>query len=130
MERVREMPQVHVTAPRSFAFSLGATLPGFELVTLNPDLGEYFGTDEGVLVVSVPEESALSLEAGDVIISIGNRKVKSPSHAMRILRSYEADEEVTFEIMRKQRTTTVTGEVSELNTLKTFYRIQEGKVEK
>ena len=125
LERVREMPQVHVTGPRSFAFSLGATLPGLELVTLNPDLGEYFGTDEGVLVISVPEESELNLEAGDVILSIGNRKVKSPSHAMRILRSYEADEEVTFEVMRKQRKTAVTGEVSEIATVGNYFRYEK-----
>ncbi len=129
-ERVQEMPQVHVTAPRSFALSLGATLPGLELVTLNPDLGEYFGTDEGVLVISVPEESKLNLQAGDVIQSIGGRKVKSPSHAMRILRSYEADEEVSFEVMRKQRKTTVTGEVSDVGSVGSFYRIREGDVEK
>jgi len=122
LERAREMPQVHVTAPRSFAFSLGATLPGLELVTLNPDLGEYFGTDEGVLVISVPEESELNLEAGDVILSIGNRKVKSPSHAMRILRSYEPEEEVTFEVMRKQRKATVTGEVSENYAVGSYFR--------
>jgi len=129
LERVREMPQVHVSGPRSFAFSLGATLPGLELVTLNPDLGEYFGTDEGILVISVPEESELNLEAGDVILSIGNRKVKSPSHAMRVLRSYEADEEVTFEVMRKQKKTTVTGEVSDITAVGNVFRYegQDGK---
>jgi len=113
LERAYEMPQVHISAPESFALRLGAALPGLELVSLNPELGEYFGTDEGVLVLSVPEESELNLRAGDVIQSIDGRAVKSPSHAMRILRSYEASEEVSFEVLRKNKRAMVTGKVSE-----------------
>ena len=69
-ERLREIPEVRVRAPESFALAIGATLPGLELVSLNPDLGEYFDADEGVLVISVPEESELGLAAGDVILDI------------------------------------------------------------
>ncbi|HYT83361.1 MAG TPA: PDZ domain-containing protein, partial [Gemmatimonadales bacterium] len=69
---------------------------GIELVSLNPDLGEYFGTREGVLVVRAPEDSALALKGGDVILAIGGRKPTSPEHAMRILRSYDAGETVTI----------------------------------
>ena len=76
---------------------------GLELVSLNPDLGEYFGAEEGLLVVSVAEGSELNLKAGDVILSIADRKPKSPSHAMRILGSYDKGETVEFGIMRKQR---------------------------
>jgi hypothetical protein len=112
-ERLREIPEVHVRAPESFALALGATLPGLELVALSPELGEYFDADEGVLVISVPEGSELGLEAGDVIKEIDGRAVRDPSHAMRILRSYEPDEEVSFTIMRKKREMTVTGKVSE-----------------
>ena len=72
-------------------------------VSLNPDLGEYFGTKEGVLVVKAPGDSSLPLKGGDVILSIGGRKPASPEHAMRILRSYERGETVSIEIMRKQK---------------------------
>lgn len=72
-----------------------------ELVSLNRELGEYFGTDEGVLVVRGPENEKLGLKGGDVIISIDDRVVKSPTHAMRILRSYEPDEKMVIEIMRR-----------------------------
>jgi S1-C subfamily serine protease len=75
----------------------------FELVTLNPDLGEYFGTKEGLLVVKAPEDSSLLLKSGDVILAIGGRKPTSPSHAMRILRSYDAGETVAIDIMRRQK---------------------------
>lgn len=113
IERLSEVPEVHVSGPQTFALRLGARWPGLELASLNPQLGEYFGAEEGVLVLSVPEESELSLAAGDVIQSIDGRTVKSPSHAMRILRSYEADEEVTFNIVRKQQRMSVTGRVTD-----------------
>jgi S1-C subfamily serine protease len=112
-ERAIEIPEVHVRAPESFAFRLGASYPGLELVSLSPELGEYFGVEEGVLVVSVPEGSELNLRAGDIVKAIDGREVKSPSHAMRILRSYEADESVTFEVVRKKKTTNVEGKVGE-----------------
>lgn len=112
-ERLREIPEVRVRAPGSLALAIGTMLPGLELVALNADLGEYFGVDEGVLVISVPEESELGLVAGDVILEIDGRPVQDPSHAMRILRSYEPDEEVSFTITRMKRETTVTGKVSQ-----------------
>ena len=111
--RLRELPEVHIQAPRNFAIAIGERVPGLELVELNPGLGEYFGTDEGLLVLSAPEDSELGLTAGDVIQAIDGREVKSPSHAMRILRSYEEDEEVTFNIYRQKRSRTVTGKVPE-----------------
>jgi hypothetical protein len=78
-----------------------------ELVTLNSDLGEYFGTKDGVLVVRAPNDSTLPVKGGDVIVSIGGRKPTSPSHAMRILRSYEAGETVQIDVMRHQKRVTL-----------------------
>ncbi len=80
-------------------------------VSLNPDLGEYFGTKEGVLVVKAPVDSSLPVKSGDVILSIGGRKPANPEHAMRILRSYEKGETVSIEIMRKQKRLTVAWKV-------------------
>lgn len=114
MGRLRELPAVTYRGPETFAVRLGRNLPGLELVSLNPDLGEYFGAEAGVLVVSIPEDSELGLRAGDVIQSIDGREVRSPSHAMRILRSYNADEEVSFQVLRKKSRTTVNGKVPDL----------------
>jgi S1-C subfamily serine protease len=86
-----------------FSFCIGDAWCDMELVSLTADLGEYFGTKVGVLVVKAPGDSSLPLKSGDVILSIGGRQPASPSHAMRILRSYEAGETVTIEILRKQR---------------------------
>jgi S1-C subfamily serine protease len=90
-----------------FEFFGNSRWGGLELVNLNPDLGEYFGTEEGLLVVSVAEGSELNLKAGDVILSVADRKLKSPSHAMRILGSYDEGETVELGIMRNQRRQTI-----------------------
>jgi C-terminal processing protease CtpA/Prc len=82
------------------------TIPGgwldMELAKLDPDLGEYFGTETGVLVVRAPRDEALRLKSGDVILRIGDREPSSPSQALRILRSYEPGEKVTIEVLRKR----------------------------
>jgi len=98
-------------APGEFEFSFGSPWGGIELVKLNPDLGDYFGTREGVLVVRAPEDSTLALKGGDVIIAIGGRKPTSPMQAMRILRSYDAAETVTLDVLRKQKRVAVTWKV-------------------
>lgn len=94
--------------PRAWSFAMGHPWGDLELVTLNSDLGEYFGTQEGVLVVRAPSEGDLPLKGGDVILAIDGRKPTSPGHAMRILRSYDEGESVKIDVMRKQRRTTVT----------------------
>ncbi len=78
-----------------------------ELVELTPALGAYFGTDEGILVVSAPSDDALELQDGDVIIEIGGRKPTSTAHAMRILGSFEPGETLELTIMRNQRRQTL-----------------------
>lgn len=87
---------------------MGSPWGGLEMVTLNAELGEYFGAQEGVLVVKAPGDSALPLKGGDVILAIDGRKPTSPSHAMRILGSYDEGEAVKIDVMRRQRRTTVT----------------------
>ncbi len=111
-----------VIGSQSFSFCFGETWCDLELVNLNADLGEYFGTKEGILVVKAPADSSLPLKAGDVILSVGGRKPSSPAHAMRILRSYEAGETVSIEILRKQKRTTLTWKVPEREERKLRHR--------
>ncbi len=113
LERYQELPRVFYSGPETFALAIGTRFPGLELVSLNRDLGAYFGTNEGVLVVSVPEKSELNLKSGDVILAIDGRKIRDPSHAMRVLRSYNSDEQVSLRIMRDKKERTVTGRVPE-----------------
>ena len=96
-----------------FEWSFGEPWGDLEMVSLNPDLGDYFGTKEGILVVKAPADSTLPLKGGDVILSIGGRKPTSQSHAMRILRSYESGESVSIDILRKQKRMSLTWRVPE-----------------
>src|SRR5947208_4960113 len=107
------MPEMHIGPGHDFEFAFRSPWGGIELVELNPDLGDYFGTREGVLVVSAPEDSTLALKGGDVIVSIGGRKPTSPMQAMRILRSYDAGESVTLDVLRKQKHVSVSWKVPE-----------------
>ncbi len=84
-----------------------------ELVMLDEELGEYFGTGEGLLVVSAPRDEDLDLRSGDVILNIDGREPTSPRHALRIMRSYEPGETMSVEIMRSQRRQTINVTVPE-----------------
>jgi hypothetical protein len=109
--RMERAPLMSLGEGNGFSFCFGDAWCNLELVTLNSDLGDYFGTKDGILVVKAPADSTLPLKGGDVILAIGGRTPTSPSHAMRILRSYEAGETVSIEIMRHQRRTTVSWKV-------------------
>jgi S1-C subfamily serine protease len=85
-----------------------------ELVPLTPGLGSYFGTREGLLVVRAPEDETLALQDGDVIMAISGRKPRDTGHAMRILRSFEAGETLTLQIMREKRERTLSIELPEV----------------
>jgi S1-C subfamily serine protease len=112
-------PDVHIeTAPmvsagqalaRAFAWSTGWL--DVELVKLNPELGDYFGTTDGLLVIRAPEDSALQLKGGDVILSVDGRPVTSQVQLMRVLRSYDPGEDVKLDIMRQKRRTTLTARI-------------------
>jgi len=95
----------------SFFFDRGGA-GGLDLVEMNSDLGEYFGTSEGLLLTSAPEDSSSALRAGDVILSIDGRKPTSVSQAGRILGSYENGETAKLEIMRKHQRITVDWKVN------------------
>src|SRR6266702_2824078 len=116
MENV--MPKMRMGPGGEFGFAFGSPWGGIELVKLNPDLGDYFGTREGVLVVRAPEDSTLALKGGDVIVSIGGRKPTSPMQAMRIIRSYDPGESVTIDVLRKQRHVNVAWKVPERESRK------------
>lgn len=94
---------------RTLAFLGNECIGGLRMEELNPKLGEYFGTDSGALVADVHPDSKLGVEAGDVILGVGDRDATTPDQLRRILRSYEPDEEVQLRIMRHKREMTVSG---------------------
>lgn len=90
--------------PMNRFFMVQGPLSNMELATLTPQLGKYFGTDKGVLVVRAPPDGGLKLEDGDVILAIDGREPTSGSHATRILGSYQPGEKVSLKIVRQHKT--------------------------
>jgi hypothetical protein len=95
-------------APESIFLMSRGPWSDVELVSLTPGLGEYFGTDAGLLVVRAGRMGDLGLRDGDVILELGGREPQSPEHAMRILASFEPGESLETSIMRQRRRDTVT----------------------
>jgi S1-C subfamily serine protease len=95
-----------------------------ELVALTPKLGQYFGTDKGLLVVRAPEDSRLKLEEGDVIVDIDGRTPSSASHALRILGSYQAGEKLKLNVLRAKKRMTFDVTVPEDTWEKPIGRIE------
>ncbi|MCY3988000.1 MAG: PDZ domain-containing protein [Gammaproteobacteria bacterium] len=114
---VRRERRIVTVGPRSrgpLTFSdMAWRLGGLQVAELTPTLGEYFGVDEGLLVVRAPENEDIGLEDGDVIRKIGGRTFRDARQATRILRSYEPGEEVELEVVRHKRSRTVRFELPE-----------------
>lgn len=102
-EGIARIPDELRHAWRSRSYRQGGSLADMELVELSEGLGKYFGTDQGVLVVSAPASGALELKDGDVIQRIDGREPTSLNHALRILGSYQPGEALELSIMRDRR---------------------------
>lgn len=106
------MPDTRMMAALRYRFSNPrGPLLDLELAPLNPDLGRYFGSDDGVLVISAPAGSGLGLRGGDVVLSIDGRRPDSPSNLIRILRTYAPDDTIRFEILRSHKRHVVAGQL-------------------
>ena len=113
--RVPPIPPIPPIPPLSAGIRGGVTSFGpifirgplgeMELASLTPQLGRYFGTDKGVLVVRAPKD--FKLEDGDVILAIDGREPTSGSHATRILGSYQPGEKIAIKLMRQQKTVNI-----------------------
>ena len=108
---------------RDFAFEFDFDLPrdrleirwrgrlGASLTPLTPQLAEYFGVKEGLLVSSVQPESAAAeagLRAGDVITTVGGTSVRTPADVTRALRRAEPGTRTELRVMRDKKEVTLT----------------------
>lgn len=113
--------------PRVHVFS-SSSMYGLTLMTLNKQLGEYFGAPRGrgVLVQEVDEGSAsekAGFKAGDVIVKVGDESVRRIDDIQWALEEYDEGDRVEFGILRKgtQRTMTLSKDPSEISGLRWYH---------
>lgn len=83
---------------------------GVSVQELNPELAEYFGVKEGVLVTSVAGDSAASragLKAGDVITAVDGASVDDPAELRQRLWKDEDATETTLGVVRDKKSMSV-----------------------
>jgi serine protease Do len=83
---------------------------GVETEALTPQLAEFFGVKEGVLVRSVIKNSAAEkagVKAGDIIVKIDDSKVANPHELTRALRSLREKRTFPVGVVRRQQEMTL-----------------------
>ena len=95
----------------TYTFSSGGrTRLGVSGQNLSGQLGDYFGTPDGVLVTAVDDGTAArtaGLKAGDVIKSINGEAVRNLTDLSRLLRNASGETRITILRDRKEQTITV-----------------------
>jgi membrane-associated protease RseP (regulator of RpoE activity) len=97
-EAMRTMPREHAMVRMAMPWW------GLNLAPLNADLGRYFGTDKGVLVIAADAESLPGIRAGDVITNIAGEAVSRPEDALRALRDQDSGKDVPIKLLRDRKT--------------------------
>jgi serine protease Do len=92
---------------------------GVKLDALNDQLGDYFGVKDGagVLVTEVVEDSPAAgagLQAGDVIVKVGDEDVASPDALHEALAGTKAGDERAVQVLRKGSRRTVNLKLGEM----------------
>ena len=104
--------------PPSFEGLLGgAGQLGISVDELSPQLSEYFGVKEGVLVTTVRENSnagKAGVKAGDVITSLNGGTVATAADLRRRAQRMEDGDEFTLAIVRDRKPMTLKGKVEPL----------------
>jgi hypothetical protein len=82
---------------------------GLNLASVDKELGHYFGTDRGVLVISAPEDMG-GLKPGDVLQKVDGKVVDTPREAMAAAHANSPGTAVVVEYLRdrKRMTTRLT----------------------
>jgi serine protease Do len=119
----RQVEQGLRALPRDFNFDFDFDGPGdrlrvvrggrlgASLTPLTPQLAQYFGVSDGLLVASVDTDSSAAkagLKAGDVITAVGGRDVRSAAEVTRELRRAEPGTNLEMRVTRDRQPVTVT----------------------
>jgi serine protease Do len=87
---------------------------GIGIQDLTPQLGEYFGTKDGVLVTTVERDSpaaAAGLRAGDVITAVGDTPVSSRGDLTRAVRGAEEGTDLSITYTRDKKSATTKAKI-------------------
>lgn len=79
---------------------------GLNLASVDAQLGRYFGTETGVLVLSAGPQLS-GLQAGDVILRVDGKPVKTPREVMDVLRTKATDATSTVDYLRDRKAGTL-----------------------
>lgn len=90
---------------------------GLNLASVDAQLGRYFGTDSGVLVLSNGKDLE-GLQAGDVIRRIEGKAVTTPREVMDALRGKPEDARVSVDYLRDRQPRTATISVPKATPLR------------
>jgi hypothetical protein len=123
-EAERAVERANANAERSAriaerAQQRGRAMPwwGLNLVPVNAELGRYFGTDKGVLVIATDDESLPGIRAGDVITSVDGKPVARPEDALRALRDQPSGKEVPLKVLREKKTLALNMKAPQFNSI-------------
>lgn len=105
-----EMHRFFSTGSRGF---LGVQVQG-----LTPELRTFFGApkEQGVLIAAVSKETPATragLKVGDVIITVGNKAIRSPNDLVHEIGFRSEGEQVDIEVIRADRSETLTVTLAE-----------------
>jgi len=103
---IAQTPQTP-TPPIAYRWS-DATMPlaGAEMARVSPELGEAFGVERGVLILTVGQNTPAAragLRGGDVILKVNGQDVGAPIQVQRQLQRAE-EPQVKLTIVRKRKT--------------------------
>jgi serine protease Do len=95
------------TPPIAYRWS-DATMPlaGAEMARVSPELGEAFGVERGVLILTVGQNTPAAragLRGGDVILKVNGQDVAAPIQVQRQLQRAE-EPQVKLTVVRKRKT--------------------------
>jgi serine protease Do len=111
-----KMPEIRIPDFPRAVMSWQSRSLGVESETLNPQLAEFFGVKEGVLVRSVTKGTAAEkagLKAGDVITRIGDKNVSNSKDISSALRSVTPGKAFPVTVMRDRKEMTVNATIEE-----------------
>ncbi len=110
----------------NFDGMVGRSRLGISIDSLSPQLAEYFGTKDGVLVSSVSDDSAAAkagLKAGDVITNFNGSAVTDAQDLRRRIQNLNDGDEFTVTVMRDRKPVTLKGKAERLDRRRTYRTI-------